>query len=140
VIPVFSLRWFRIPCDTSFLIALVSNPIKCLDKVESEIGKLRFKVPSFVLDELNSVERKSGPKKSMIANTAIRISKLKFEIMDIGKSKNVDNDILNYVTRNRKFAVATLDGILLNRLKTVDVTTITLSKNKMIIANRYFEG
>ena len=126
-------------CDTSFLIALVSNPIKCLDKVESEIGKLRFKVPSFVLDELNSVERKSGPKKSMIANTAIRISKLKFEIMDIGKSKNVDNDILNYVTRNRKFAVATLDGILLNRLKTVDVTTITLSKNKMIIANRYFE-
>lgn len=127
-------------CDTSFLIALVSNPIKCLDKVESEIGKLRFKVPSFVLDELNSVERKSGPKKSMIANTAIRISRLKFEIMDIGKSKNVDNDILNYVTRNRKFAVATLDGILLNRLKTVDVTTITLSKNKMIIANRYFEG
>jgi rRNA-processing protein FCF1 len=127
-------------CDTSFLIALVSNPIKCLDKVESEIGKLRFKVPSFVLDELNSVERKSGPKKSMIANTAIRISKLKFEIMDIGKSKNVDNDILNYVTRNRKFAVATLDGILLNRLKSVDVTTITLSKNKMIIANRYFEG
>ena len=127
-------------CDTSFLIALVSNPIKCLDKVESEIGKLRFKVPSFVLDELDSVERKSGPKKSMIANTAIRISKLKFEIMDIGKSKNVDNDILNYVTRNRKFAVATLDGILLNRLKTVDVTTITLSKNKMIIANRYFEG
>lgn len=127
-------------CDTSFLIALVSNPIKCLDKVESEIGKLRFKVPSFVLDELNSVERKSGPKKSMIANTAIRISKLKFEIMDIGKSKNVDIDILNYVTRNRKFAVATLDGILLNRLRTADVTTITLSKNKMIIANRYFEG
>ena len=127
-------------CDTSFLIALVSNPIKCLDKVESEIGKLRFKVPSFVLDELNSVERKSGPKKSMIANTAIRISKLKFEIMDIGKSKNVDIDILNYVTRNRKFAVATLDGILLNRLRTADVTTITLSKNKMIVANRYFEG
>jgi rRNA-processing protein FCF1 len=127
-------------CDTSFLIALVSNPIKCLDKVESEIGKLRFKVPSFVLDELNSVERKSGPKKSMIANTAIRISKLKFEIMDIGKSKNVVIDILNYVTRNRKFAVATLDGILLNRLRTADVTTITLSKNKMIIANRYFEG
>ena len=127
-------------CDTSFLIALVSNPIKCLDKVESEIGKLRFKVPSFVLDELNSVERKSGPKKSMIANTAIRISKLKFEIMDIGKSKNVDIDILNYVTRNRKFAVATLDGILLNRLRTADVTTITLSQNKMIIANRYFEG
>ena len=127
-------------CDTSFLIALVSNPIKCLDKVESEIGKLRFKVPSFVLDELNSVERKSGPKKSMIANTAIRISKLKFEIIYIGKSKNVDIDIINYVTRNRKFAVATLDGILLNRLRTADVTTITLSKNKMIIANRYFEG
>lgn len=130
----------EIICDTSFLIALVSNPIKCLDKVESEIGKLKFIVPTFVLDELDLIEKKSGPKKSMIANSAIRISKLKFEIKDIGKSKNVDKDILNYVTRNKRFGVATLDGKLLNRLKMAEVTTITLSKNKMIIANRYFEG
>lgn len=130
----------EIICDTSFIIALVSNPIKCLDKVENEIGKLKFMVPTFVLDELNSIEKKSGPKKSMIANTAIRISKLKFEIKDIGKSKNVDKDILNYATRNKRFGVATLDGKLLNRLKMAEVTTITLSKNKMIIANRYFEG
>ncbi|MGI0030241.1 MAG: PIN domain-containing protein [Nitrososphaeraceae archaeon] len=130
----------EIICDTSFLIALVSNPIKCLDKVESEIGKLKFIVPTFVLDELDLIEKKSGPKKSMVANTAIRISKLKFEIKDIGKSKNVDKDILNYATRNKRFGVATLDGKLLNRLKMAEVTTITLSKNKMIIANRYFEG
>jgi len=130
----------EIICDTSFIIALVSNPIKCLDKVESEIGKLKFIVPTFVLDELDLIEKKSGPKKSMIANTAIRISKLKFQIKDIGKSKNVDKDILNYATRNKRFGVATLDGKLLNRLKMAEVTTITLSKNKMIIANRYFEG
>jgi len=130
----------EIICDTSFLIALVSNPIKCLDKIENELGKLRFIVPTFVLDELDSIERKSGPKKSMIAKTAICISKLKFEIKDIGKSKNVDNEILNHVTKNRRLAVATLDGKLLNSLKMADVTTITLSKNKMIIANRYFEG
>ena len=130
----------EIICDTSFLIALVSNPIKCLDKVENEIGKLKFIVPTFVLEELDLIEKKSGPKKSMIANTAIRISKLKFEIKDIGKSKNVDNDILNYASRNKRFCVATLDGKLLIRLKMAEVTTITLSKNKMIIANRYFEG
>ena len=130
----------EIICDTSFIIALVSNPIKCLDKVENEIGKLKFIVPTFVLDELDLIEKKSGPKKSMVANTAIRISKLKFEIKDIGKSKNVDKDILNYATRNKRFGVATLDGKLLNRLKFAEVTTITLSKNKMIIANRYFEG
>jgi uncharacterized protein len=130
----------EIICDTSFLIALVSNPIKCLDKIENEHGKLRFIVPTFVLDELDSIERKSGPKKSMIAKTAICISKLKFEIRDIGKSKNVDNKILNYVTKNRRLAVATLDSKLLNSLKMADVTTITLSKNKIIIANRYFEG
>ncbi|HEY9398351.1 MAG TPA: hypothetical protein VIP29_00480 [Nitrososphaeraceae archaeon] len=130
----------EIICDTSFLIALVSNPIKCLDKIENEIGRLKFIVPTFVLDELDSIERISGPKKSMIANTAIRISKLKFEIKDIGKSKNVDNEILNYATKNRKLAVATLDAKLLNRLKMADVTTITLSKNKMILENRYFEG
>jgi rRNA-processing protein FCF1 len=130
----------EIICDTSFLIALVSSPIKCLDKIENELGKLRFIVPTFVLDELESIERKSGPKKSMIAKTAICISKLKFEIKDIGKSKNVDNEILNYVTKNRRLAVATLDGKLLSSLKMADVTTITLSKNKMIIANRYFKG
>ena len=130
----------EIICDTSFLIALVSSPIKCLDKIENELGKLRFIVPTFVLDELESIERKSGPKKSMIAKTAICISKLKFEIKDIGKSKNVDNEILNYVTKNRRLAVATLDGKLLNSLKMADVTTITLSKNKIIIANRYFKG
>ena len=130
----------EIICDTSFLIALVSNPVKCLDRVEYEIGKLRFIVPTFVLDELESVKKKSGPKKSMIANTAIQISKLKFEIRDIGKSRNVDNEILNYAIKNRRYGEATLDGILLNRLKDAEVTTITLSQNKMIIFNRYFEG
>jgi rRNA-processing protein FCF1 len=130
----------EIICDTSFLIALVSNPVKCLDRVEYEIGKLRFIVPTFVLDELESIKKKSGPKKSMIANTAIQISKLKFEIRDIGKSRNVDNEILNYAIKNRRYGVATLDGILLNRLKDAEVTTITLSQNKMIIFNRYFEG
>ena len=130
----------EIICDTSFLIALASNPVKCLDRVEYEIGKLRFIVPTFVLDELELIKKKSGPKKSMIANTAIQISKLKFEIIDIGKSKNVDKEILNYVIKNRRYGVATLDGILLNRLKDAEVTTITLSKNKIIIANRYFEG
>jgi rRNA-processing protein FCF1 len=130
----------EIICDTSFLIALVSNPVKCLDKVEYEIGKLRFIVPTFVLDELELIKKKSGPKKSMIANTAIQISRLKFEIKDIGKSRNVDTEILNYAIKNRKYGVATLDGILLNRLKDAEVTTITLSKNKIIIANRYYEG
>lgn len=130
----------EIICDTSFLIALVSNPIKCLDKVEYEIGKLRFIVPTLVLDELESIKKKSGPKKSMIANTAIQISKLKFDIRDIGKSRNVDNEILNYAIKNRRYGVATLDGILLNRLKDAEVTTITLSHNKMIVVNRYFEG
>jgi rRNA-processing protein FCF1 len=130
----------EIICDTSFLIALVSNPVKCLDNVEYEIGKLRFIVPTFVLDELELIKKKSGPKKSMIANTAIQISRLKFEIKDIGKSRNVDTEILNYAIKNRKYGVATLDGILLNRLKDAEVTTITLSKNKIIIANRYYEG
>lgn len=130
----------EIICDTSFLIALVSNPVKCFDRIENEIGKLKFVVPTFVLEELYAIEKKSGPKKSMFAKTAIRISKLKFEIKEIGKSVNVDKEILDYATKNRKFAVATLDSDLLMRLRMADVTTITLSKNKMILANRYFEG
>ena len=52
----------EIICDTSFLIALVSIPVKCLDRVEYEIGKLRFIVPTFVLDELELIKKNRAPK------------------------------------------------------------------------------
>lgn len=68
----------EIICDTSFLIALVSNPIKCLDKVEYEIGKIKFIVPTFVLDELESIKKKSGPKK--INDSKYSDSNIEFEI------------------------------------------------------------
>jgi len=66
------------------------------------------------------------------------MQKLQFAYLNC--NLNVDSEILHYATKNRKFAVATLDSDLLKRLRMADVTTITLSKNKMIIANRYFEG
>ena len=61
-------------CDTSFLIVLVSAPIQRIDMVETELGKLNFLVPDIVIDELKHLELTSGPKKSMMAKTAIEIS------------------------------------------------------------------
>lgn len=44
-------------CDTSFLMVLVSVPIKCIDKVEKEIGNVNFLVPDIVIKELKHLEQ-----------------------------------------------------------------------------------
>ena len=53
----------EIICDSSFLMALVSNPINCMDNVESEIGNLKLIVPDFVIQELEAVKRNRGTKR-----------------------------------------------------------------------------
>ena len=85
-------------CDTSFLMVLVSAPVKCIDEVEKEIGKVNFLVPDIVIEELKHLERTSGPKKSMIAKTAIDISSSKSKIVEVPNSRHVDDAIINYAT------------------------------------------
>ena len=43
-------------CDSSFLMNLVSKPTTCQDKVEYEVGPLRFIVPSNVIAELEAMK------------------------------------------------------------------------------------
>jgi rRNA-processing protein FCF1 len=70
-------------CDTSFLMVLVSVPIKCLDKVEKEIGNINFLVPDIVIEELKHLEQTSGPKKAMTAKTAIEITRAKSKVVQV---------------------------------------------------------
>jgi uncharacterized protein len=124
-------------CDSSFLMNLVSKPTTCQDKVEYEVGPLRFIVPSNVIAELEAIKRRVGQKRSKMAETAITIANSNFEVRSIGDlDSNVDDLLIEYATRNR-CAVATVDRVLLRRLIANDVLVITFTKNRMIIANHY---
>jgi rRNA-processing protein FCF1 len=124
-------------CDSSFLMNLVSKPTTCQDKVEYEVGPLRFIVPSNVIAELEAMKRRVGQKRSKMAETAITIANSNFEVRSIGDlDSNVDDLLIEYATRNR-YAVATVDRVLLRRLIANDVLVITFTKNRMIIANHY---
>ena len=119
-------------CDTSFLMALVSVPVKRLEKVEVELGKLFFLVPDLVIDELKRLETRTGPKRSRIAKTAMEISTSKFRIIELPEHKQVDEAILEY-TKNSKCVVATLDKNLKNKILNANTPVITLSNNRLIV-------
>jgi uncharacterized protein len=119
-------------CDTSFLMALVSEPVKRLEKVEGELGRLFFLVPDIVVDELKRLETRTGPKRSRIAKTAMEISTSKFRIVELPEYKQVDEAILEY-TKTSKCVVATLDKNLKNKLLNANTPVITLSNNRLIV-------
>lgn len=119
-------------CDTSFLMALVSVPVKRLEKVEVELGKLFFLVPDIVIGELKRLETRTGPKRSRIAKTALEILTSKFRIIELPEHKQVDEAILEY-TKTSKCVVATLDKNLKNKILNADTPVITLSNNRLIV-------
>jgi uncharacterized protein len=121
-------------CDTSFLMVLVSTPIGKLEEVEKQIGKLNILVPSIVIDELTILQQKAGPKRSMTAKTAIEISKTRFKVIEIIKSRHVDDAIIEYAIKH-KCATATIDTALRKRLIKNKILVITISNNRLLIAN-----
>jgi uncharacterized protein len=119
-------------CDTSFLIVLVSVPIKCIDKVENEIGNINFLVPDIVIEELKHLEQTSGPKKAMVARTAIDITKVKSKVVQVANFQNVDDAIFDYAM-SHNCAAATIDRNLKKRLLVNNILVITLSNNKLTV-------
>jgi uncharacterized protein len=123
----------KVICDTSFLMLLVSKPIKQIDKLELQIGKLIFLIPDIVIEELKRIEKKVGPKRAMIAKTAIDVSYSKFEIIKVPKFRRADDAILEYA-KTSNYAVATIDRNLRNKLIENNTLVITLSKNRLVLA------
>jgi rRNA-processing protein FCF1 len=121
-------------CDTSFLMVLVSRPISKFDEVERNIGKLNILVPTIVIEELNILQQKAGPKRSMTAKTAIEISKARFKVIEIVKSRHVDDAIIEYAIKHN-CATATIDTDLRKRLIKNRILVITISNNRLLIAN-----
>ena len=120
-------------CDTSFLMALVSAPVKRLEKVEAEVGGFVFLIPSIVVDELERLEKRTGPKRSRIARIAREISTSKFRLIELSKSGHVDEAILDYA-KVSKCVVATLDRNLRDKVLDNNTPVISLSNNRLIIA------
>jgi rRNA-processing protein FCF1 len=121
-------------CDTSFLMILVSRPISKFDEVERNIGKLNILVPTIVIEELNILQQKAGPKRAMTAKTAIEISKARFKVIEIVKSRHVDDAIIEYAIKHN-CAIATIDTDLRKRLIKNKILVITISNNRLLIAN-----
>jgi rRNA-processing protein FCF1 len=124
----------QVLCDTSFLMVLVSKPIKQLAKIESQLGGLDFLVPDIVEGELERLVENAGPKRSGLAKTALELTRTKFKMVAVAPAKHVDDSIVQYAIAN-KCAVVTIDTNLRRRLLANEVLVLTLSKDNLIIAN-----
>jgi rRNA-processing protein FCF1 len=124
----------QVLCDTSFLMVLVSKPIKRVEKIESELGRLEFLVPDIVEGELERLAKNAGPKRSRLAKTALELGRAKFTTVVAAAAKHVDDSIIEYAI-TQKCAVATIDTNLRRRLISNQVLVLSLSKDNLIIAN-----
>ena len=115
-------------------MVLVSKPIKQVAKIESELGRLDFLVPDIVEDELDRLAQKTGPKRSTLAKTALVLTKAKFKTVIVAKARHVDDSIIEYAIKH-KCAVATIDTNLRRRLIANEVLVLTLSRDRLIVAN-----
>ena len=123
----------NILCDTSFLMVLVTKPIKLLDSLVIRYGKINFQIPDVVIDELKIHAKKRSYKSSQIAKTALEVTK-GFEIVHTTKSNYTDDSIIDYAIKY-KCAVVTLDKNLIHRLISSNILVFSLRNNKLLIMN-----
>jgi uncharacterized protein len=123
----------NILCDTSFLMVLVTKPIKLLDSIIIRYGKINFQIPDVVIEELKIHAKKRSYKRSQIAKTALEVTK-GFEIVHTTKSNYTDDSIIDYAI-NYKCAVVTLDKNLIQRLISSNILVFSLRNNKLLIMN-----
>jgi len=111
--------------DTSFLLELVSKPIKRLDELGVELGKVEFIVLEPTVTELKRLASKQGVKAKR-AYTALQYIKNNIRVINLDKKGlSADSAILYYALKYSA-AVATIDQELRDRLKEEGVVVITL--------------
>lgn len=123
----------NILCDTSFLMVLVTKPLKLFDSIVIQYGKINFLIPDVVIEELKSLVHHPSYKSSISAKTVLEITK-KFEIINTKKLNYTDDSIIDYAI-NYKCAVATMDKNLIQRLISSKVMVFSLRNNKLLIMN-----
>ena len=114
-------------------MVLVTKPVKLLDNIIMQYGKINFLIPDLVIEELKTLANNPSYKSSISAKTLLEITK-KFEIITTKKLNYTDDSILDYAI-NHKCAVATMDKNLIQRLVSSKVLVFSLRNNKLLIMN-----
>ena len=120
----------NIICDTSFLIVLVTKPIKLLDNITINYGKINFLIPDIVIEELNNIIKTKSYKMSQLAKTVLELTK-KFQVVTTKKSKYPDDSLVEYASSNN-CAIATVDKNLIKRSLSEKIIVLSLKKDIVI--------
>lgn len=115
-------------CDTSFLIHLSTNRIINIDSIEVDIGQISFLVPNVVIQELNKLE-KNPSKKPAILQTMDYIKNFKTIAIN---GTFADKEITEFAKQNNVI-VATMDGELKKKIKSLGNSVISFSRNKIVL-------
>ena len=119
--------------DTSFLIVLVTKPIKLLNDITINYGKINFLIPDIVIEELNKLTNRKSYKISQMARTGLEIAK-QFEIVNTKKLRYPDDSLLDYAI-SYNCAIATVDKNLIKRSLSEKIMVFSLKNNKVMIIN-----
>jgi hypothetical protein len=114
-------------------MVLVTKPIKLVDKLVMQYGRINFLIPEVVIEELKNLVNNPSYKSSQSAKTVLKLTK-KFEIINTKRLHYTDDSIIDYAI-NYKCAVATMDKNLIQRLISSKVTVFSLSNNKLLSMN-----
>lgn len=121
----------RILLDTSFILTLTSKPLNLIEELENVFGKVELLVLEDTINELKAISRGKSVKKAKQAKLALEfVMKLKNIKYDRGGS--VDNKILKFAIEN-DLIVATMDRELRKRLKLMNLSTITLREDRLLL-------
>jgi len=118
-------------CDTSFLIVLASKPIKRLDVLENNLGRIDFVIPTIVIDELKNLASTATAKRANAAKLALELAK-RFKIIEL-QGGSADEVIVDYASKHRCY-IATIDNALKYKLKNNGIDVITLVNDRIIVA------
>jgi len=115
--------------DTSFLLELVSKPIKRLDELEVVLGKIEFIVLEPTVKELKKLASKPGVKAKK-ARAALKYVK-NLRLVNLNDRRlNADSAIFYYALKHSA-AVATIDQELRSTLREEGVAVITLREDEV---------
>ena len=115
-------------CDTSFLIHLATNRIKNLSTIDTEIGSIRFVVPTTVILELENLLNDQG--KKGVANTTLDYIK---SFPTISISGSFADAALQSHIKKQGGIVATMDKELKSIIKKSGGSIISISNNKIVL-------
>jgi rRNA-processing protein FCF1 len=114
-------------------MVLVTKPVKLLDDITINYGKINFLIPDIVTEELNKLINRKSYKISQIARTVLEIA-TQFEIVKTKKLRYTDDSLLDYAI-SYNCAIATIDKNLIKRSLSQKIMVFSLKNNKVSIIN-----